>query len=231
MEYLHDKRALNHYKNKYNISDIFENDMTEYMNLHLFNKGEYIFRANEKVGTLYFMVEGKAKVFTLLKNGKSLLLRFYKPFMAIGDVEFIDGSTATCNVEAVNTAMCIGISLDHLHRFTINDSVFLKFICRSLGEKLAKNSVSSSINLLYPLENRLSSYILAIASDDKKSPSFDEIYTDKLTEMADLLGASYRHLVRTMNKLSHEGIIKKENNKIIILNRSSLEKLAGDLYE
>ena len=49
--------------------------------------------------------------------------------------------------------------------------------------------------------------------------------------MADLLGTSYRHLIRTINKLCDEKIIRKEKNSIVILNINALEELAGDLYE
>ncbi|MCX7711112.1 MAG: cyclic nucleotide-binding domain-containing protein [Clostridia bacterium] len=230
MEIPNDPKLLKHYIDKYHIAEVFQKDMTEHMRLYSFNKGEFIFRANEKIDQLYFMVEGKAKVYTAMQNGKSLLLRFYNPFVVIGDVEFIEKTPITCNVEVISTAVCIGIPLTSLERHAISDPAFLTFICRSLGEKLAKNSVSSAINLLYPLENRLASYLLAIASLDENSPSFNGIFTDKLTEMADLLGTSYRHLLRTLNKLASEGIIEKQNNKIMLLDRYSLEKLAGDLY-
>jgi len=105
-------------------------------------------------------------------------------------------------------------------------------MCTSLGKKFISSSIASSINILYPLENRLSSYLLAIAPENIQYPKLDGgIITDKFTEMADLLGTSYRHLIRTINKLCHEKIIKKEKNSLIILNLSALEKLAGDLYE
>ncbi len=231
MECVSNPGMLNSYLTKYNLSRVFEKDISHLMTLHSFNKGEYIFRANEKVEYLYFMVEGKAKVYTLLQNGKSLLLRFYKPFVVIGDVEFIEGNPATCNVEVTDPALCMGISLENLHKYTMDDSTFLTFICKSLGEKLAKNSMSSAINLLYPLENRLASYILAVAPQSGKNQGLDGIYTDKLTELADLLGTSYRHLIRTINNLTGEGIIEKSKAKIIIKDRASLEALAGDLYE
>ena len=231
MEHLHDSKALKYYINKYGISGAFLNDMTEYMVLHSFSKGEHIFRANEKIEYLYFMVDGKAKVYTLLKNGKSLLIRFYKPFTVLGDVELTGRLAAVSNTEVISPAVCIGISYKNLQAHAADDPVFLKFICRSLGEKLAKNSMTSSINLLYPLENRLASYILAIAPGNKSASSFDEIYTEKLTELADLLGTSYRHLMRTINALSMNKVIEKRNNKIIILDHMSLEKLAGDVYE
>ena len=102
---------------------------------------------------------------------------------------------------------------------------------KSLGKKFINASISSSINILYPLENRLASYLLAVAPEDNDLSNLDGIITYKFTEMADLLGASYRHLIRTINKLCEDKIIRKERNLITILDRNALKELAGDLYE
>nr|WP_272507294.1 cyclic nucleotide-binding domain-containing protein [Clostridium aestuarii] len=201
------------------------------MELFLFNKNDHICRSDQKMDYCYFLVEGKVKVYTLLKNGKSLLLQFYKPLNIFGDIEFIDIDMASSNLQAMEDSLCIGISMDTLRKNAINDIQFLKYICKSLGNKLDKFSKYSSINLLYPLKNRLASYILATTPYDDNSSTVDELYTYKLTELSDLLGTSYRHLIRTINKLCTEKIIKKEKNSIIILNRTSLEQLAGDIYK
>ncbi len=60
--------------------------------------------------------------------------------------------------------------------------------------------MASSVNLLYTLESRLAAYILALAID-KVEVILDESYAD----MADLLGTSYRHLARVLNKFVEEG--------------------------
>ena len=36
------------------------------------------------------------------------------------------------------------------------------------------------------------------------------IFNEKLTELAGLLGSSYRHLLRTINILIHKGVISKK---------------------
>ncbi|MFD3158050.1 cyclic nucleotide-binding domain-containing protein [Haloimpatiens sp. FM7330] len=226
-----DEKKLDYYINKYNIEDVFSTDMKKYMELFSFNKNDHICRSNEKIDYFYFLVEGKVKVYTLLKNGKCLLLKFYKPLNIFGDIEFIDINTATSNIQAMETSLCIGISMNNIRQNALNDTKFLKYICKSLGNKLDKFSKYSSINLLYELENRLASYLLAITPYNDDLSYKDEIFTYKLTEMADLLGTSYRHLTRTLNKLCSEKIIKKEKHSIVILNRSALEQLAGDIYE
>lgn len=232
MKLLDNREKLLFYMDKFNIGNFFEIDMTEHMELHVFSRGEQLFNPCEKIHYFYFMVEGKAKVNTLLKNGKSLLLRFYRPLQVLGDVEFLNHDYTQCNVEAISNVTCIGIPLNHLRKVSSSDVKFLQFVCQSLSSKLANSSYWNSVNLLYPLENRLASYILAIADhDDDYTIPLNEIATHKLTDMAELLGTSYRHLNRTLNNLCQRSIIKKDKNSIVIIDRQSLEKLAGDLYE
>lgn len=232
MKRIYNQTRLENYIKKYNIGDFFGINMKEYMELHIFQKGSHIVKTNEAINYFYFFVDGKVKVYTVLQNGKSLLFRLYEPLNIIGDVEFIGCDTANSNIEAINECLCIGISMKNIRKYAVNDPTFLKCMCTSLGKKFISSSIASSINILYPLENRLSSYLLAIAPQNSQYLKLDGgILTDKFTEMADLLGTSYRHLIRTINKLCDEKIIRKEKNSIVILNINELEKLAGDLYK
>ncbi|MCG8499360.1 MAG: cyclic nucleotide-binding domain-containing protein [Firmicutes bacterium] len=231
MQRIFDQKKLDYFIRQHHIEAIVDKNMKTYMELHLFNKHDLICRADEKMDYFYFFVEGKGKVYTLLKNGKSLLLQFYNPLKVIGDLELIDIDTASCNIEAIEESFCIGIPMEALRKNALDDTKFLKYMCKSLGDKLDKISKSSAINLLYPLENRVAGYLLATSPADNKSSGRESLYTHKLTEMADLLGTSYRHLTRTIHKLCNQKIIKKEKNAIIILNRTVLGQLAGDIYE
>lgn len=229
MERILDNKKLNFFITKYNINEVFSLDMKPYMELLLFNRNEYICKADEKLNYLFFFVKGKAKVYTSLSNGKSLLLCFYRPFKIIGDVEFMNIETANSNIQVIEETYCVGISFDNIRRLVLDDCKFLRFICDCLGEKLIRLSKNSSINLLYPLENRLASYILATCdnNEDKDNVIFD----GNLAEVSELLGTSYRHLLRTLNILSNRCAIKKKGHFYEILNIDILEKLAGELYE
>ena len=232
MKRIYDQIQLDNYVKTFNIENFFGVDMKKYMELHIFDKGSHLVKNNEPIDYLYFFVEGKVKVYTILKNGKSLLFRLYKPLVIIGDVEFIDYYTANSNIEAINECLCIGISMSNIRNYAVNDPTFLKCMCTSLGKKFISSSIASSINILYPLENRLASYLLAITPENSQHSNLDGgIITDNFSEMADLLGTSYRHLIRTINKLCNENIIRKEKKSITILDIDALERMAGDLYE
>lgn len=231
MEKIKDDEKLNYYILRYNINEMFSTDMRPYMKLVLFNKNEHICKSGERINHLFFFVDGKAKVYTLLSNGKALLLCFYRPFMTIGDVEFMHCKFADSNIQVIENTYCVAIQFKDIRKYAINDAKFLRAMCDSLGKKLTNLAKYSSINLLYPLENRLSSYILAVSSNDINKHKNSIVFDGNLTEVSELLGASYRHLLRNLNKLCDKGAIRKNNNYYEILNISILEELAGELYE
>lgn len=218
------------YIKAYNMEKLFSDNMKDHMTLYVFDKNEYICKEEEQLENMYFLVEGKAKVSKHLENGKSLLLSFYTPLTIIGDVEFIRNNTTDCSVQAIEETYCIGIHFNVVRSILIKDCKFLLNICEYLSGKLTSNSNNSSINLLYPLENRLASYIVAfVDGGNNKNSKFT--FKESYSEISELLGTSYRHLNRTLNKFSQQGILKKYNNEYIIEDFEKLLCLAGELYK
>lgn len=230
MKKIYDSKLMGQYIEKYNINEFFSVDLKVYMELLNFKRNEYICKENERINYLFFFVEGKAKVYTTLSNGKSLLLCFYDALKILGDVEFINSEMATSSVQVIEEAYCIGIPLEQAREHLFADAKFLRLICSSLGGKLDRSSKNSSINLLYPLKNRLASYILATGESAKDNGEERLEFNENLTEISELLGTSYRHLLRTFNDLVLKGAIKKKNHYYEVVNIRILKDLAADLY-
>ena len=228
MKKIEDPFVIENYYNELNMQDIFINDMKKHMKLLKFDKYEYLSREEEDLEYLLFFVQGKAKVFKTLPNGRNLLLAFYNPIRVIGDIEIVKNQSATGTIQALSTCYCLAIPMKKARLELTNDRKFLKFTCESLAEKLAAVSMNSSINLLYPLENRLASYINeSLTNDEELYIDFDE----NLVNIAELLGSSYRHLLRTFNALCKKGVIEKYDGKYKVINKMLLKDLAGDLYQ
>jgi CRP-like cAMP-binding protein len=226
---IQNNKEIEEYIKRYEMEKLFTDNMKEEMNLYLFNKNEYICREEEKLEYMYFLVRGKAKVSKHLENGKSLLISFYIPLTIIGDVEFIRNNSTDCSVQAIEDTYCIGINFDIVRRVLMKDCKFLLNICEYLSNKLTSNSNNSSINLLYPLENRLASYILAFINIDEHNNKFS--FKESYSEISELLGTSYRHLNRTLNKFCLQEILIKTNEGYMIKDFEKLLNLAGDLYK
>lgn len=218
-----DKAKLNYFLNKHDITSFFSKPDLIPMELFFYKKGEYICKEGEPYQYFFFFVSGRAKVYSTLSNGKALLLCFYQPLQVLGDLEIFNYEFAASNVQVMEDTYCIGININQNKESFLNDNTFLQHLCTSLGRKLNRSSKNSTINLLYPLENRLASYILATRDED--------VFRANLTEISELLGTSYRHLMRTLKNFCTLKIIIKKNGYYDIEDLEFITKLAGDLYQ
>ncbi len=226
---INDNARIAGFVGEYEMNKIFSKDMTSHMELLFYRKNEYMVKEGEEIPYLLFLTEGKAKVFTSLSNGKSLLLCFYQGFKVLGDLEAVDDVKAVTNVQAIADSLCIGIPYRIVRKYLLEDARFLRYICSSLGGKLNRCSKNSSINLLFPLENRLASYIYTTGERTLKKPFIT--FHENLTEIAELLGTSYRHLLRSLSELCDKNILKKEGSTYIVIDEKTLLTLSADLYK
>jgi CRP-like cAMP-binding protein len=194
------------------------------------SKGEVICAKGERPERLYFLVQGKLKIYTTLPNAKSLLLRFSMPPALVGDLELVNGKEAKNTVESVNKSLLLSVSYRYLQNTYAENPRFLHFMLSHVTHKLYTFSNLSSLNLLYPVESRFASYLLSTMEQGEQIT--EEIQTSKLTELADMLGTSYRHLNRVILDLCDREIIRKEQRNIVICNLEQLREIAGgNMYE
>ncbi len=231
MKKLEDRELIQLYYDKYKLSEIFSKDIIPYLELFAYEKNEHICTDNHRLQHILFLVKGKAKVYKSLANGRSLLLCFYSPLKVLGDLELVNPAAAPSNVQALEQVYCVGFHLKHVKGHLANDLTFYKFICTSLGEKLDRSSINSSINLLNQLENRLASYILATAEQVQRNNLTIHLFNENLSNTAELLGTSYRHLLRTLSSLCANNVLRKLGSGYEVINIARLEELASDVYK
>lgn len=219
------------YYNAFKLDKLFGLNLLNEMSLVSFSPKEYLCQQEEEMTDLLFLVHGHCKVSNTLPNGKSLLLSFYMPFKMMGDAEFIKGDKALSTVQAISEVYCLALPMDEARKLLAKDYKFLSYLCETLSVKLGNIGKNSSINLLYPLENRLASYINAVAVMEQGPTKGYLIFDENLTLLSELLGTSYRHLLRTLNGLCAKEVLKKEKNYYRVINQEGLGLLAGDLYQ
>lgn len=226
MKKILNKQLLNSYLVKYNIENLFDEDIVNYAQLHFYEKDEAILEVGEQLEYYYLLVDGKIKISYLFENGKSMILKFYKDFNTIGDLEFLKNNPIRCNVEAVEDTYLIAISSTILRKNYIDNINFLHHLINSLSEKLDATINNSSYNFVYPLINRLASYLSEHIEENKNYVTLNSSFK----EIAEFLGTTYRHLSRTFNELEEKSIIKCDNKTIHILEEDSIRELAKNVY-
>ena len=186
---------------------------------------EYVCQAGQEIPYLLFICDGQAKVFYDSDDGKRILYSFYERGGILGDLEFFLSNSlpAKNTVQAMTKLTCIGFPIEKNKSILMKRPKFIYHLGHSMAWKMELGSRNGSNNLLYPLETRLCSYINTTC----QTPYF----TEQLTDVADFLGTSYRHLLRALQSLIAEGILEKKNHQYIIINRAELQKRSKDFYK
>lgn len=194
-------------------------------------QGEFLCRTAEPIERMYFLIEGRLKIFMTLSNGRSLLQRFVNPLSIIGEVEFITRNAVGSNVQAIMPCTLLALPYDELDRHSRRKPELLSFLMKQLCHKIETMNHSTSVNLLYPLNRRLAAYLSSTMLDEHLNPYTHELKTSNLSEIADLLGASYRHVNRAIADFIAKGIVERKNGKLVIRDASKLKRLAPiELY-
>lgn len=197
--------------------------------LQAFEAGEVMLAEGADMTSLLYLVEGTMKATASVGNGKSLLLRFNHPLAVIGDIEFIRHVPVQSQITAVTDCLCIALSFEYLRRFEMNNAAFLKSLLQHVTYKLQTNTTASRVNLLSSVDQRFASYLLSVT--DSEDFAYDMQYAS-VSEIADLLGTTHRHLNRVMKQLVERRVIEKSRRSIHILNKAALEELSqGARYE
>lgn len=220
-----DNNILKMYIKKYNIDEIFNDEILEHAKLHFYEKEEHILNSEETLEYYYLLVDGKIKVYYPFENGKSMLLKFYKDFNTFGDLELLKGIPILCNIDAVEDTYLIAIPAEILRDKYFNDIKFSHHLVDSLSEKLYGTINNSSYNFVYPLINRLASYLVEHLTNENYV-----VLNSSYLDIAQFLGTTYRHLNRTIKEMELKSIIKCEDKKIYVLDIDQLMELSKNTY-
>ncbi|MFA6508509.1 MAG: cyclic nucleotide-binding domain-containing protein [Treponemataceae bacterium] len=227
------------YIERYGLRELLSRELLEALRPIRRGCGEYLIRAGDEMEYLLFIVEGKAKVYSRMENGSSILVRFYRPFDILGDLELFSYDRYLMDVVAISDTLCLGVPADLIKRHADANAPLLMKLCERLGTKLAEFNVAAAINLRYSVECRLAGYLLAITegtdsgdaqSDAGAGGATVSQATNDLGELADLLGTSYRQLARVVRRFRDAGILAEKRGRIAVTDRRKLEPLAGDYY-
>lgn len=225
MKKILDATLLKQYSKRHNITGIFDDEIVNYAQLHFYEKEEYILKSEDALTYYYLLVDGKIRIFYPFENGKSMFLKFYKDFITIGDLELLKNIPVLCNINAVEDTYLIAIPAKILREKYFDNVKFLHHLVDSLSEKLCGTINNSSYNFVYPLINRLASYLVPQVTETNYI-----MLNSSYLEIAQFLGTTYRHLNRTFKEMEAKLIIKYDDKKIYVLDIKQLTELSKNIY-
>ncbi|MCI8907345.1 MAG: transcriptional regulator YeiL [Angelakisella sp.] len=199
--------------------ELFSFDVRPFLEERVFAPGEFILREGSFPQHLYFLTQGRAKIYTTHKNGKVSLLNFPAAPDLIGDMELLEVRRESLCVQALTRCHFWVVDSRRCLPQLREDPKFLWFLCNHIAQRSARQSTVLTIQQAYPLKNQLAAFLLMASEGD--------CYRQRHTEAAEYLGVSYRHLLYVLAQFRKEGLIRREGPEYRILDRAGLEALAA----
>ncbi|WP_408010056.1 transcriptional regulator YeiL [Pseudalkalibacillus sp. A8] len=217
--YKNEKRQ--HYLDKYSIAHLFTFPIEEFIQVHEYKRDEWVIQEGMRPNFLFYVIEGKAKIYVTHQNGKVSLIDFINAYDYIGEMELLNEVYYTKGIQTSTKTICFALPYHHFREQMLEDTTFLRELTKFLSQKATKVATKYSQSLAFPLENRLAEFILQTADEG--------VYKEKHVTVCDFLGVSYRHLLHVLAQFCDKGYLQKEGRHYRIQQHDQLYKLAGKL--
>lgn len=201
--------------------------LTQITVIKKYPKDALIFSEGDGALGFYIVVEGKVKIYKLSAQGKEYIMHIAdRPGDTIAEVTVFSGEDYPAFAQAVTNCALLFIPKSG---FLAILKEYPEIGMRMLGALAARQRKFADIIedlSLRDVLSRLGRYILNL-SEKKQSNTFE--LDMRKSELALKLATIPETLSRNLRKLKTKKIIALKENKITILNKEALQKLAGKL--
>jgi len=199
--------------------------------LRRIGKKEILFADGEEAKGFYVILSGKVKLYKISSEGKEQILHVVSAPDAFAEAALFLEGTYPAFAEALSDAQLLFFpKRDFVHLIERNPQLSINIIV-SLSHFLKKFASLIEELSLKEVSSRIAKYLIDLSlklSKEGKNPKEVELDLSK-TQLASRLGTISETLSRTLAKMKARGIIDVRKNRILILDRESLEELASGL--
>ncbi|WP_099159076.1 transcriptional regulator YeiL [Virgibacillus ndiopensis] len=215
-KYQGEKKRL--YMKENSIAHLFSFPAEKYVEVHEYQRDDWIIQEGMRPAFLFYVIEGKAKIYITHQNGKVSLINFINENEYIGEMELLHDVYYTKGIQALTKTVCIAFPIHYYRTQLLEDTKFLIELTKFLSVKATLMAAKYSQSLAFPLENRLADFILQTADNG--------VYKEKHVVVCDYLGVSYRHLLHVLTQFCDKGYLQKEGRSYRIKQCHFLHELA-----
>ncbi|UHA72480.1 Crp/Fnr family transcriptional regulator [Paenibacillus sp. 481] len=187
-----------------------------------FEAGTVMFSQGDVQDNFYILVEGVADISVIGENGKKYVQSTYHKGDMIGELEIVDRLPFISNVEAVTDVKLMGLKREHFLKWLQLDRNFNEYFIRSILKLQYDILKKEGDNNLYPLHDRVCSYLLRCVPHGQKRADGIVIQIDK-QQLSRQFAVTPRSINRILSELKKQRIIDLNKHEIMILDPMQLQ--------
>lgn len=213
MRQLNAPELLNTYIEKNRLQSYFSLNLQEAATLVRYEEGELLAQMGELFNSFLILVEGECLAYSTTGTERIHCELHFQGVNIMGLVSVLWDKPIINTIRTITPCIFLSIPADRYRGELQNDAKFLRYTAEYLAAHIRKNAVHFEAQ-----EIRLANFILNMEKGG--------IFSYNLTLGAELLGSSYRHLLRTLHLFCDRGLLRKEKKGVYrIVDREGLQAL------
>jgi CRP/FNR family cyclic AMP-dependent transcriptional regulator len=191
-------------------------------------EGAVVFMEGQAARGVYVLCQGRAKLMTTNRDGRTLILKIAEPGEILGLHAIISGRPYECTVETLQPSQLAFVRRDDFLRFLNENGEACLQAAQSLSRDCqAAYDAIRSIGLCHSVSEKLGRLLLQWSANGRNGDGVIRVKVS-LTheEIAELIGSSRETVTRTLGEFKKQRIAELIGSTLIIRNKEALERLA-----
>ncbi len=189
-----------------------------HLSMRVFEKGEFVLREGEQADSMYVIVTGTVKVFSVDPDDESreVILKTLGPGEFFGELPMFDHETRSASVATLERCHLQVLSYRAFERAIASSPDIAHKVLLTLSKRLRDADRKIGDLALLDISSRVARTLLELAIMSNGQRVVGEPFTQK--NLASMIGASREMVNRTLQDLQENGFISIQRGSITILN-------------
>lgn len=198
------------------LEDFYLKDLISRAEVRTWPAGTQIITEGDPGDAVFFILSGRVKVTLYGEEGREIVLAILNEGDMFGEMSIIDDKPRSANVEAVQDLQCLVVTksafLDYMSR---HHKVYMRFFAYLTGRLREATRKIGGLALL-DVCGRIAHTLLGMAKAKGADKDVVEIERPTHEQLAAMIGSSREVVSRALKKMTQEGYIKIEKDRILL---------------
>jgi len=190
-------------------------------------RGEMIFAPTTQPHSVYLLQVGLARIYRLSEGGGETSFGYVAPGEVFGELPAFGDYPRESFAQAVRASQVWKIPRENFHRMLSARSALAFQVTRQIGDRLKRIESRVEDLVFRNVRTRVARMLGELAEDFGQNENGHRVIDIPITqsELATLVGATRQTVNQTLRELSAEGLIGRDNRRIVLLQPELLQQL------
>ncbi|GAB2851231.1 Crp/Fnr family transcriptional regulator [Pseudoduganella ginsengisoli] len=193
------------------------------LRIRTYSKREVVLHKGGSGDGLLFLLSGQLQVIDVTEDGRAIGLRMLAPGDFFGEIALINNTTRSASVVAL-TDVLVGFlpTPIAMHLFSHSPSVARQML-QHLAQKIQRDSEFRALLSINNTAKRIYTYLALMQKKKPDGTVVENLPTHQ--DIANMINTSRETVTRALLTLVQQGIVEKEQHRLVIKNPDALQKL------